>query len=171
MINEKRLRFEATNEVPRGVVYNPNTDWYESIEQSGLPELLRDGPGAYNMKYQGFKEGYQSALEDAAKQLQAMRASFHVNMLHAYPHKSHDEIASEINKALGVPALEDRQGEAVDAARYRWLRDKRADENFRYADLSVYIRVPALKPGQKPRLFADCFDAAIDAAMGGLSDE
>lgn len=62
-IEKDRADFEAGNEVPKGVVYNPNTDWYESIEQSGLPELLRDGPGAYNMKYQGFKEGRAARAE------------------------------------------------------------------------------------------------------------
>lgn len=48
----------------------------------------------------GFEERAQQAAAPGA--LERLRAAFHVNMLRAYPDKSHDEIAAEIEKAISA---------------------------------------------------------------------
>lgn len=58
-----------------------------------------------------------------------------------------------------------------DAARYRWLRDWQADaSDFCCAALEIYLPVPARERGEPPRKHAECFDAAIDAALANQKE-
>jgi hypothetical protein len=58
------------------------------------------------------------------------------------------------------------QADALDAKRYRWLRDWKADpSDFCCASLEIYLPVPARDKTEAPRKHSACFDAAIDAAM------
>jgi hypothetical protein len=59
----------------------------------------------------------------AVEQLQRMRAAFHVNMMRAYPDRTHAEIAAEIDKACGIASPYDKAttASASDGAqRFDW---------------------------------------------------
>lgn len=44
-------------------------------------------------------------IADLERQLTSMRASFHVNMVRAFPAKSHEEISAEIDRALEITGV------------------------------------------------------------------
>ena len=73
------------------------------------------------LKALGLPEQDYNAERLVLSHVGAMRAAFHVNMLRAFPDKSHAEIAAEIDKAVGL-ALPAAQGEAV-AYQYRTRAD------------------------------------------------
>lgn len=50
-------------------------------------------------------DGYRERMAGLERQLTSMRASFHVNMVRAFPAKSHEEISAEIDRALEITGV------------------------------------------------------------------
>jgi hypothetical protein len=78
-----------------------------------------------------------TAPQAAEEQLRRMRAAFHINMLRAFPDKTHTEIGAEIDKACGAApqAASPAQNEGV----WPWDRRAEAAEAFmrNYADTNM----------------------------------
>lgn len=100
-------------------------DWWTSIETDTRKALVLGARTDTEKLHDLLRTVYESAIEREASplpaahgvakliaQLAAMRASFHVNMLRAYPEKTHAEIAAEIDKVLATPAPTATKGDA-----------------------------------------------------------
>lgn len=53
----------------------------------------------------------RSPAQPASGEVRKIRAAFHVNMMRAYPGKTHDEISAEIDRALATPAAPEQKAE------------------------------------------------------------
>lgn len=87
---------------------------------AGIPLLSED---ALQLVREARAEG--KAAADNSDALRRLRAAFHVNMLRAYPDKTHEEIAAEIARAIGAQeseSMDDRPTWADVQARERDIR-------------------------------------------------
>jgi hypothetical protein len=92
--------------------FTPTEQQYaEWCERHDLPDhLSRDA-------FSDAASLYLTATSAADEQMQRMRAAFHVNMLRAFPDKTHAEIDAEINRACGIATpLATSAADAKDAA-------------------------------------------------------
>jgi len=138
----------------------------------------------------------RAAGGEAAQQLRVMRAAFHANMLRAFPDKTHDEIAAEIDRAVGVtpapasagqaaPGGKDTVKELLDAAfqalqhdageqdeEYRFLRKNLGDSFGRILKRAPLAAQPAEGAGQAdhpPRVTPEMRES-LDAANAQVAE-
>lgn len=89
--------------------------WFQKVSEFGpWRECNPSAPGAVRFFSAAPVEPVQAP--DLTAALQRMRSAFHTNMLRAFPDKSHEEIAAEIDRACGLALSVQAQPVASDRA-------------------------------------------------------